>query len=131
MTDGERDARAGDTAEGTGGAGPVEIDGAEGRDGADRARLEATVRGRVQGVGFRYFVRSVADELGIDGWVANAQDGTVVCVAEGPRWALRDLASALEAGPSGSRVDRVDARWTVPVGTDGRFIIRSLGHGGD
>ena len=101
------------------------------RGEADRTRLEATVRGRVQGVGFRYFVRSVADELEIGGWVANAADGTVVCAAEGPRWALHDFARALEEGPSGSRVDRVDVRWMFPIGTDGRFIIRSLAHRGD
>lgn len=95
------------------------------------ARLEATIHGRVQGVGFRYYVRSVADELDLGGWVANAADGTVVCVAEGPRRALQDLATALADGPSGSRVDRVDVRWTAPAGMDGRFIIRSLGHGGD
>ena len=105
--------------------------GTAGVDDGDRARIEATVRGRVQGVGFRYFVRSVADELALTGWVANAPDGTVVCAAEGPRPALGRFVRALEEGPSGSRVDHVDARWTVPVGTDGRFIIRSLGHGGD
>jgi acylphosphatase len=116
------------TGEGT--TGPA-MHGAAGVDDGDRARIEATVRGRVQGVGFRYFVRSVADELALTGWVANAPDGTVVCAAEGPRSALRRFARALEEGPAGSRVDRVDTRWMVPIGTDGRFIIRSLGHGGD
>lgn len=95
------------------------------------ARIQATVHGRVQGVGFRYYVRAVADDLALGGWVANAADGTVVCVAEGPRSALRDFATALADGPSGSRVDRVDVRWTAPVGIDARFIVRSLGHGGD
>jgi acylphosphatase len=108
------------------GTGDVRAD----RDG-DHGRLEATVHGRVQGVGFRYFVRSIAEDLGIGGWVANAPDGSVVCVAEGPRPALRDLARALQDGPPGSRVDRVDVRWTIAIGTDGRFLIRSLGHGGD
>jgi acylphosphatase len=109
--------------------GAVVRDARDDEDG--RARLEATVHGRVQGVGFRYFVRSIAEDLDLGGWVANAQDGTVVCVAEGPRATLRDLARALEDGPPGSRVDRVDVRWTVAIGTDGRFLIRSLGHGGD
>jgi acylphosphatase len=107
-------------------------DGGDDRDGRDdRARLEVTVHGRVQGVGFRYFVRTTAEALGVGGWVANAPDGTVVCVAEGPRSAVRDFARSLADGPAGSRVDRVDVRWTVPIGTDGRFIIRSLGHRGD
>ncbi len=102
-----------------------------GRTPAELARLEATVHGRVQGVGFRYFVRTVADDLGVGGWVANATDGTVVCVAEGPRPALRDFAAALAAGPPGSHVERVDVRWTMPVGMDARFVVRSLGHSGD
>ena len=50
---------------------------------AERARLEAVVRGRVQGVGFRYFVADVATARGIVGWVANDADGSVVCVVEG------------------------------------------------
>src|SRR5439155_20058522 len=54
-------------------------------------RLEATVRGRVQGVGFRYFVVREAMELGLVGWVANAADGSVVLVAEGPPAALDAL----------------------------------------
>ena len=41
------------------------------------ARLEATVIGRVQGVGYRYFVRTEAGRLGVTGWVANASDGSV------------------------------------------------------
>jgi len=115
---------------GTPGGDPGTPDSRAGADG-QRARLEATVHGRVQGVGFRYFVRSTAEALGLGGWVANAPDGTVACVAEGPRATLRDLARALQEGPPGSRVDRVDVRWTVAIGADGRFIIRSLGHGGD
>ena len=58
-------------------------------------RLEATVRGRVQGVGFRYFVVRRALELGLVGWVANGADGSVRCVAEGPSAAL----DALEVDP--------------------------------
>ena len=54
-------------------------------------RLEATVRGRVQGVGFRYFVVRRAMQLDLAGWVANAADGTVVCVAEGAPDALDTL----------------------------------------
>ena len=51
----------------------------------DPVRLEAVVRGRVQGVGFRYFVAEKAVERGIVGWVANELDGSVACVVEGPR----------------------------------------------
>ena len=97
----------------------------------DRARFEATVVGRVQGVGFRYFVLDAATGLSLDGWVANDHDGTVRCVAEGPRGSLVALETALRTGPSGSRVDSLHIAWTGPVGLSGGFRIRSLGHGGD
>jgi acylphosphatase len=100
-------------------------------DHEGRARFDATVVGRVQGVGFRYFVLDAATELGVDGWVANDQDGTVRCVAEGPRRALIALETALRSGPSGSRVDAVHVTWAGPVGVPPGFRIRSLGHGGD
>ncbi len=98
---------------------------------ASRGRFEATVSGRVQGVGFRWFVLDRATELGLDGWVANAPDGTVVCVAEGERRLLAALETSLRSGPAGSRVDAVRTVWTAPTGRGGGFHIRSLGHGGD
>jgi len=98
---------------------------------SDPARLEATVRGRVQGVGFRWFVLQVADGLAIGGWVANERDGTVRCVAEGPRTDLDALLTALRDGPPGARVDRVEAVWTAATGTFDRFGVRSGGHSGD
>jgi acylphosphatase len=91
---------------------------------SDPARLEATVRGRVQGVGFRWFVLQVADGLAIGGWVANEPDGTVRCVAETLLTALRD-------GPPGARVDRVDTTWMAATGAFDRFGVRSGGHSGD
>jgi acylphosphatase len=94
-------------------------------------RLEANIRGRVQGVGFRYFVRQEATELGVSGWVSNQQDGSVLVVAEGFRGALDDLLSALEAGPRGARVDRVDARWSDARGDVRGFGVRPSGHSGD
>jgi acylphosphatase len=96
-----------------------------------RGRFEATVSGRVQGVGFRWFVLDRATDLGLDGWVANALDGAVVCVAEGDRASLAALETALRSGPSGSRVDALRVVWTAPTGMAGGFHIRSLGHGGD
>jgi len=98
---------------------------------AERARLEAVVRGRVQGVGFRYFVADVATARGIVGWVANDADGSVVCVVEGPRSDLGDLLDDLRRGPPAARVDDVETSWTAPTGGFERFSIRSGAHRGD
>lgn len=94
-------------------------------------RLEATVRGRVQGVGFRYFVVRRAMELGIVGWVANDADGSVVLVAEGPPAALDALEAELRVGPIGAVVEAVDAVRMVGTGRLERFRIRSRAHSGD
>ncbi|MDQ3127099.1 MAG: acylphosphatase [Chloroflexota bacterium] len=94
-------------------------------------RLEATVRGRVQGVGFRYFVVRRAIELGLVGWVANAADGSVRCVAEGPLDGLDTLAEALSSGPLGAIVDAVDVVRMPGTGRFERFSIRSGAHSGD
>ena len=105
--------------------------GDEAAAAATPMRLEATVRGRVQGVGFRYFVVRRALELGLVGWVANDADGSVRCVAEGPPQALDQLARALKEGPGGSRVEVVDAVRMTATGRFERFAVRSLAHGGD
>jgi acylphosphatase len=95
------------------------------------ARLEASVRGRVQGVGFRYFVLSHATHLGLTGWVANEQDGSVHCVAEGPRGDLETLLDMLREGPVSSIVEHVAEDWLPYTGHWGSFGLRSLGHRGD
>lgn len=98
---------------------------------AHDARLDATVVGRVQGVGFRWFVLDTARRLDLRGWVANEVDGSVRCVAEGPRAALDTLLRELAAGPLGADVERVVPRWGPAAGTLGRFEIRSRAHPGD
>jgi acylphosphatase len=65
------------------------------------------VRGRVQGVGFRWFVHREASELGLRGWVRNTDTGDVEVVASGPREDLDELRSELKKGSRGSRVDKV------------------------
>jgi len=62
------------------------------------------VSGRVQGVGFRWFVRQAARELGLAGRVRNLPDGTVEVEAAGPDEALAALRERLREGPPGSRV---------------------------
>jgi acylphosphatase len=95
------------------------------------ARVEATVRGDVQGVGFRYFVQRRATRLGVAGWVANDLDGTVRCVAEGPEEALAELLEILHRGPPGARVIGVDVVRPPAVGGLDGFRIRPTGHRGD
>jgi acylphosphatase len=70
--------------------------------------LHVVVRGHVQGVGFRWFVRQRARELGVRGWVRNRSDGCVEVHAEGEASALQRLRASLAAGPSGARVTAVD-----------------------
>jgi len=95
------------------------------------ARLDATLVGRVQGVGFRYFVLREAMELGLDGWVANWTDGSVRCVAEGPRERLESLLGRLREGPASAIVERVNEAWMPATGTLGPFSVRSGAHRGD
>jgi len=70
-------------------------------------RLHAVVRGRVQGVGFRYFVRKAAEERGLRGWVKNLPDGRVEAELEGDEDPLLEMEQLLWKGPSFSRVEDV------------------------
>jgi acylphosphatase len=66
------------------------------------------ISGRVQGVGFRYFVQKRAMELGLDGWARNLADGRVEVYATGSLDKLSNLAASLHAGPAGSDVRTVE-----------------------
>ena len=65
------------------------------------------VKGRVQGVGFRWFVHREAAEIGLRGWVKNTEDGNVEVVASGDPEQLAELRAALKQGSRGSRVDAI------------------------
>ena len=104
---------------------------ADSADPSQPTRLEAIARGRVQGVGFRYFVLRRGMELGLTGWVANESDGSVRCIAEGPRPDLEALLETMERGPAGALVERVSATWSPGTGTLRDFGIRAGGHRGD
>ena len=87
-------------------------------------RLSATVTGRVQGVGFRWWVRSLADRIGLTGWVMNgADERSVELVAEGTVAALDELERQLRQGPPGAAVDRVEAARSPASGSYERFQI--------
>ena len=66
------------------------------------------VRGRVQGVGFRWFVEREAHILGVSGWVRNNADGAVEVLAQGTRDQLSSLRDRLQQGPRAARVDQVE-----------------------
>ncbi|MBY0488988.1 MAG: acylphosphatase [Gemmatimonadaceae bacterium] len=87
-------------------AGPVDEGGATGH----RFR----VAGRVQGVGFRWFVRERARALGVAGWVRNEPDGTVLLEVAGAADAVQALREAIAVGPSGAQVSAVHAE-TISV----------------
>jgi acylphosphatase len=73
------------------------------------------VRGRVQGVGFRWFVEREAHMLGVFGWVRNNADGSVEVLAIGTRDQLIGLRGRLQQGPRASRVDDVEESEAKPV----------------
>lgn len=97
----------------------------------DLIRLEAVVRGRVQGVGFRYYVAREARRLGLAGWVANDRDGSVRAVAEGSGPELDRIEHLLRTGPPGAIVEGVSAVRMPGTGTFDGFVVRSGDHGGD
>jgi acylphosphatase len=69
--------------------------------------LHFLIQGRVQGVGFRWFVQREAGELELRGWVRNTEDGDVEVVAAGAPDDLDELRASLRRGPRGARVDRL------------------------
>ena len=75
------------------------------------------VHGRVQGVGYRYFVERVASGLNVAGWVRNNEDSTVEVLAMGTAEQLADLKQQLLKGPRASRVDGVDEGEATPEQT--------------
>src|ERR1700687_6283687 len=82
------------------------------------------VRGRVQGVGFRWFVEREAFVLRIAGWVRNNSDGTVEILAQGTRDQLAGLHSRLREGPRAARVDNVEVSEAEPVTGLPSFLIQ-------
>ena len=72
------------------------------------------VTGRVQGVGFRWFVEHAAVKIGVAGWVRNRADGRVEVLASGSREKLHDLYTHLKQGPPASRVDNVEVEDAAP-----------------
>jgi acylphosphatase len=90
----------------------------EPRTQAPSERWRLTVRGQVQGVGYRAACCSRANELGLGGWVRNEPDGSVEVEAEGQPQQLGELRLWCERGPSAAVVNRVTVTNLPPTGTD-------------
>ena len=86
--------------------------------------LHAYVYGRVQGVGFRYFVVQKAHELTLRGYARNDSDGSVEVLAQGPRPALERLLVHLRRGPSAAQVREVRVTWGTPTEHMSGFHVR-------
>ena len=87
----------------------------------DRQRaVQARVHGKVQGVGYRIWVRGEATELGLAGWVRNERDGSVTAWLAGAEAAVSTMIERLRKGPPGAWVSRIDVEelegWSAPVG---------------
>lgn len=95
------------------------------RSTSPQRRLSVLIKGRVQGVGYRYHVwEQAARWPAIVGYVRNTPQGHVEVVAEGPEEQLRRFLQAVSQGPPGARVEAVEVDWSEPEGTFRRFDIR-------
>ena len=82
------------------------------------------VTGRVQGVGFRYFVQEAADREGVTGYVRNLPDGSVEAYVEGEAEAVIRVERAIRMGPGGARVTHVNVDDEEPAGAYKGFSIK-------
>src|SRR5437667_10649632 len=89
-----------------------------------RAELSAAVVGRVQNVGFRYFVVGEARILGLQGYVRNDSTGDVEVVAQGPRPALEQLLVLLRQGPPAAEVHAIQYAWRETTEHFSGFQVR-------
>jgi acylphosphatase len=82
------------------------------------------ITGRVQGVGFRFFVEHAARREGLGGWVRNCADGSVEALVEGEQDAVARFERAVRTGPPGAHVDHVEVTAEPPAGRSPMFTIR-------
>ena len=90
---------------------------------SDARRVRVIVRGRVQGVAFRYATADEARRAGVAGWVRNRPDGSVEAAFEGGRSAVDELLAFVRRGPRAARVDDVEVS-EEPLAGDEDFEIR-------
>jgi acylphosphatase len=88
------------------------------------ARAKFLIRGKVQGVGFRYFILQKAQELRLKGYTQNLSGNEVEVIAEGEKMFLEDLEKYLQKGPSKAKVENVDVMWSEPKNNFRTFEIK-------
>jgi acylphosphatase len=93
----------------------------------DLACMHILVEGRVQGVGFRYFVQAQANQLGLTGWVRNLEDGRVEILAEGEKKDILELLDRVRTGPRGSIISEIKFDWAEAAGNRKYFMIAPTG----
>jgi acylphosphatase len=86
--------------------------------------VHVVAHGRVQGVGFRFFVREKASLFGLNGWVKNRSDGTVELYVEGEDGDVRDFITDVEKGPVFGNVSEMTVEWTTPENRFTEFNIK-------
>jgi acylphosphatase len=89
-----------------------------------RVARRFVISGRVQGVGFRWFVQEAAAREGVTGWVRNRVDGSVEAWVEGEEEAVTRVERAIRSGPRAARVEHVDVDVEDPTGSHHGFSIR-------
>ena len=77
----------------------------------DTLTVNMKITGKVQGVGFRFFVQQQAQKLGINGWVSNKSNGDVEALAQGEKADLEQFIAKVKEGPSFSRVEDISLNW--------------------
>lgn len=90
---------------------------------ADQARLSAWVQGRVQGVGYRYWIRARARDLGLRGSATNLADGRVAVVAQGPHAACQELLDVMASEDAPGFVGSVEHSWGEPTAEPDGFRV--------
>ena len=88
--------------------------------------IRVVISGRVQGVGFRYWVQNTARDLGLSGWVRNRRDGSVEAVYSGPPQNVDRMIDASRHGPGHAQVDTVQQFGWEETAGDGFLIVSTV-----
>lgn len=87
-------------------------------------QVRVLIEGSVQGVGFRYFVKGAAKDLGLTGWVRNTEDGNVEALFQGPKESIERAVALCKEGPPMAAVKGVELFWEEPKEAFKEFEIR-------